>query len=205
MKEPVAFFATTAAAVLLAYATPALTQQAANIAGAIADTNRPPTDKDLDAQRKPAEMLTFAGLKPGDKVLEFVPGRGYVTRLLAKAVGATGHVYIANLPTFNEALKTGVDPIIASPAYGNVSKIEQPFNEIRTPSRWMWRGFRRTTTISRTWVSSPPTLTPWTGPFSRPSNPGGLICSVTMSRRPDPARAIRNRCTASIPKSSSRK
>jgi predicted methyltransferase len=133
MKQPIAFFATAAAAALLAYATPAVTQQAANIAGAIADTNRPQTDKDLDAQRKPAEMLTFAGLKPGDEVLEFVPGRGYVTRLLAKAVGTTGHVYTANLPTFNEALKTGVDPIIASPAYGNVSKIEQPFSEIRTP------------------------------------------------------------------------
>jgi predicted methyltransferase len=140
MKQPVAFFATVAAAALLSYSTPALTQQAAatasvpaNIAGAIADANRPQTDKDLDAQRKPAEMLTFAGVKAGDKVLEFVPGRGYVTRLLAKAVGTAGHVYGANLPTFNEAFRTGVDPIIASPAYGNVSKVEQPFIEIRAP------------------------------------------------------------------------
>ena len=139
-QKPVPFLATVAAAALLSYATPALTQQAAttasvpaNIAGAIADTNRPQTDKDLDARRKPAEMLTFAGVKPGDKVLEFVPGRGYVTRLLAKAVGTAGHVYAASLPTFNEALKTGTDPIIASPAYGNVSKIEQPFSEIRAP------------------------------------------------------------------------
>jgi predicted methyltransferase len=68
MKQPVAFFATVAAAALLSYSTPALTQQAAttasvpaNISGAIADTNRPQTDKDLDARRKPAEMLTFAG------------------------------------------------------------------------------------------------------------------------------------------------
>ena len=135
MKEFIAFFATVAAASLLSYSTPALTGEAAvpaNIAGAIADNNRPQGDVDLDARRKPAEMLAFAGVKPGDKVLEFVPGRGYVTRLLAKAVGAAGHVYSANLPTFNENLKTGVDPIIASPAYGNVSKIEQPFGEIRT-------------------------------------------------------------------------
>ena len=143
MKEIVAFFATVASALLLSYSTPALTQKAAttapapgasvpaNIARAIADTNRPQADVDLDARRKPAEMVTFAGVKPGDKVLEFVPGRGYVTRLLAKAVGTAGHVYAANLPTFNENLKTGVDPIIASPAYGNVSKIEQPFSEIR--------------------------------------------------------------------------
>ncbi len=54
-----------------------------------------------------------------------------MTRLLAKAVGTAGHVYVANLPTFNEAFRSGVDPIIASPAYGNVSKVEQPFSEIR--------------------------------------------------------------------------
>jgi hypothetical protein len=40
--------------------------------------------------RKPVDMLTFAGVKAGEKVLEFVPGRGYVTRLLAKAVGTAG-------------------------------------------------------------------------------------------------------------------
>jgi predicted methyltransferase len=104
MKRTIAFFATVAAAALLSYATPALAQQAAttgsvpaNIAGAIADTNRPQTDKDLDAQRKPAEMLTFAGVKAGDKVLEFVPGRGYVTRLLAKAVGTAVCRQSANL------------------------------------------------------------------------------------------------------------
>src|SRR5215472_4882600 len=145
MKEFIAFFAAIAAALLLFSSTPASTQQAAtpapapgasvpaNIAGAIADTNRPQTDVDLDARRKPAEMLSFAGVKPGDKVLEFVPGRGYVTRLLAKAVGGAGHVYAANQPTFNENLKTGVDPFIASPAYGNVSKIEQPFAQIGVP------------------------------------------------------------------------
>jgi predicted methyltransferase len=145
MKELVAVFAIVATGLLLSHATPALTQEAgttapglgasvpANIAGAIADTNRPKADVDLDARRKPTEMLTFAGVKPGDKVLEFAPGRGYVTRLLAKAVGTVGHVYVATQPSFSENLKTGVDPIIASPAYGNVSKIEQPFAQIRAP------------------------------------------------------------------------
>jgi predicted methyltransferase len=145
MKELRAFVAIIPTALLLSYSTPALTGEAAttvtapgaavpaNIAGAIADTNRPQSDVDLDVRLKPTEMLTFAGIKPGDGVLELVPGRGCVTRLLAKAVDPAGHVYSANLPTFNEALKTGVDPIIANPAYGNVSKIEQPFGQIHTP------------------------------------------------------------------------
>ena len=144
MKERIAAFAAVAATLLLSYSTPALTGEAAAtstvpdasvpaaaIAAAIADANRPEANVALDARRKPAEMLTFAGIKPDDKVLELVPGQGYVTRLLAKIVGLAGHVYAANLPTFNENLKTSVDPIIASPAYGNVSKIEQPFGELR--------------------------------------------------------------------------
>jgi len=131
MKERIAVFAAVAATLLLSYSTPALTGEA--VPAANADASRPQANVALDARRKPAEMLTFAGVKPGDKVLEFVPGGGYVTRLLAKIVGPAGHVYAANLPTFNENLKTGVDPIIASPAYGNVSKIEQPFDEIRAP------------------------------------------------------------------------
>jgi predicted methyltransferase len=143
MKERIAAFAAVATTLLLSYSTPALTGEAAAtatvpnasvpaaIAGAIADANRPQANVALDARRKPAEMLTFAGIKPGDKVLELVPGQGYITRLLAKTVGPAGHVYAANLPTFNENLKTGLDPIIANPAYGNVSKIEQPFGELR--------------------------------------------------------------------------
>ena len=79
-------------------------------------------------------------------------------------------------PLFNEALKTGVDTIIASPAYGNVPKIEQPFSEIGLPSPWTWRGFQRTTMTSRTWaVSSPLTLTPWTRAVFAALNPAVLI------------------------------
>lgn len=63
------------------------------IAAAVADASRPAADKARDAERKPAETLAFAEVKPGDKVIELAPGRGYYTRLLAKAVGPTGKVY----------------------------------------------------------------------------------------------------------------
>jgi len=208
MRQPIALFATVAAAALLSYATPALTQQTsvpANIAGAIADTNRPQTDKDLDAQRKPAQMLTFAGVKAGDKVLEFVPGRGFVTRLLAKAVGTAGHVYAANLPTFNEALKTGVDPIIASPAYGNVSKVEQPFSEIRAPEP-----------VDVAWISENYHDFKNMGQFSTDTNamdravfaalkPGGAFIITDYVAAAGSGTRYTQSLTASIPKSSSAK
>src|ERR1700704_7126751 len=90
-----------------------------DIAAAIADPSRPQANKDLDDKRHPAELLTFIGAKRGDKISELVPGGGYVTRLLAKVVGPTGHVYATNLPTLNERFKTGVNPIGAVPSSGN--------------------------------------------------------------------------------------
>ena len=62
-------------------------------AAALADPARPQADKDRDADRKPAEMLTFAGVKPGQKIGELIPGGGYFSRIFAKAVGPTGKVY----------------------------------------------------------------------------------------------------------------
>src|ERR1051325_3387730 len=73
---------------------PAFAQSASpTIAAAVADAARPDTDKGLDANCKLAETLAFAGVKPGMVVAELGPGRGYYTRLLAKAVGSTGKVY----------------------------------------------------------------------------------------------------------------
>ena len=122
-----------AAAALLMSTAPLFAAQAvpAEVSAAIADASRPQADKDRDAARHPAELLTFIGAKRGDKISELVPGGGYVTRLLAKTVGPTGHVYATNLPTLNERFKTGVNPIIADSSYGNVSVVEQPFGELK--------------------------------------------------------------------------
>jgi predicted methyltransferase len=123
-----------AAAALLTSAVPLFAAAVSpEISAAIADSSRPQADKDRDAVRHPAELLAFAGVKRGDKVAELVPGGGYVTRLLAKAVGPMGHVYATNLPTLNERFKTGVNSIVADSAYGNVSVVEQPFGALKFP------------------------------------------------------------------------
>src|SRR5690348_1193256 len=46
-----------------------------------------------DARRHAADVVTFAGLKPGDSVVELVPGQGYWTRIFSGVVGPKGHVY----------------------------------------------------------------------------------------------------------------
>jgi predicted methyltransferase len=68
------------------------------IAAAVADSTRPQADTDRDAARKPAEMLAFAGIKPGEKIIELLPGGGYFTRLLSVTVGPKGHIYALGFP-----------------------------------------------------------------------------------------------------------
>lgn len=65
----------------------------AYVSAAVADASRPAADTARDPERKPAEVLTFAGVKPGDKVGELMPGGGYYTRMLSKIVGPNGKVY----------------------------------------------------------------------------------------------------------------
>src|SRR5256886_16363759 len=63
------------------------------VAAAIADPGRPPQQLAHDADRKPGALLTFAGVKPGDRVADFMSGGAYFTRLFSRIVGKTGHVY----------------------------------------------------------------------------------------------------------------
>ena len=93
------------------------------IAAAVADPARPATDTARDAARKPAQIVAFAGVKPGDKVAEMMPGGGYFTRILAKTVGSKGHVY-ALVPTGFANRPGGLDALNALAAqYGNVTVV----------------------------------------------------------------------------------
>jgi len=79
-------------ALLASLAVAADTVPAAVIA-AVKDPGRPPTDIARDAERHPEEIVAFAGIKAGDKVVDLVPGSGYYTRVLSKVVGVRGKVY----------------------------------------------------------------------------------------------------------------
>ena len=54
---------------------------------------RPAADVARDANRKPDQIIAFAGVKSGMKIAELGSGGGYYTRLLSKAVGSSGKVY----------------------------------------------------------------------------------------------------------------
>jgi predicted methyltransferase len=109
------------------------------LAAAIANPSRPAEDVARDADRKPAETLMFAGIAPGEQIAELLPGGGYFTRIMSKAVGANGHVYAlvpapradapANTPDFAARVKA----LAADPAYANVTVVVEPFAQLKTP------------------------------------------------------------------------
>jgi len=62
----------------------------------VAAADRSEADRQLDAGRKPAELLTFLRVARGMRVLDLAAGAGYTTELLARSVGDTGTVYGEN-------------------------------------------------------------------------------------------------------------
>jgi predicted methyltransferase len=85
-------------------------------------TGRPEADKARDADRKPTEMLAFAKLKRGQVVVDYMPGKGYFTRLFSDAVGPRGAVYAVTDQLLIDRLKgkSLPPPVSGEPGRGNV-------------------------------------------------------------------------------------
>ncbi|RDS84961.1 methyltransferase [Dyella monticola] len=89
-----------------------------------------------DARRKITDIMIFSQVKPGQKVLELIPGSGYFTQVFSDIVGSSGHVY-ALWP--DEYVKVDGDEVapfekmVASPHYANVSVLKQPAAQLSVP------------------------------------------------------------------------
>jgi predicted methyltransferase len=89
----------------------------------MSNANRPAEDVARDANRKPAEMVTFAMIKPGQTVVDMLPGGGYFTRVFSQAVGPKGHVVALvsdQYAKMNPKAGTDITTLAAEPAYKNV-------------------------------------------------------------------------------------
>lgn len=121
------------AAAPLAAQMPAVTPA---LEAALADPGRPAADVARDAARHPGELLALAGIAPGQKVGDFMMGAGYFTRILARTVGAKGHVYgyqagefIAYRPAYADEQKAAVT------GYDNVTPLAMKLGEVAFPEK----------------------------------------------------------------------
>ena len=111
------------------------------IAAAVADPARPQADRDRDADRKPAECIAFAGLKPGQRIADLIPGGGYFTRIFSGVVGPKGQVFAVAPPKRPDAPPDRPEPsaavrtIAADPHYGNVTVSVEKVAELKLPEK----------------------------------------------------------------------
>jgi predicted methyltransferase len=109
----------------------------AYITGAIASSSRPDKDRDRDVNRKPDLVLAFAGIKPGQKVGELMPGGGYFSRLICQIVGPTGHLYTIGMTPTVKRDPPPPDAVTAAPvanACTNVTADTQDASALKLPT-----------------------------------------------------------------------
>jgi predicted methyltransferase len=94
--------------VLLALSVPAFAADPSAIEKSLANPARTEADRDRDVRDKPAEVLAFAGVKPGMTVIDMFSGGGYYTELLAGIVGPTGKVLAVNNIPYATYSKDGI-------------------------------------------------------------------------------------------------
>jgi predicted methyltransferase len=89
----------------------------------------------VDARRHGPEILSFAGVRTGDKVVDLVPGGGYWTRLFARSVGPSGHVFgVWPIEYEKENPEVAATYKATFHTYANVTVLEQPANTFAVPA-----------------------------------------------------------------------
>jgi predicted methyltransferase len=102
------------------------------IAAAVASPDRPAKDRERDEIRKPAEVLEFIGVRPGQTVVEYFAAGGNTAEILARAVGPKGRVYMHNPPWLLErpnAVKA-IDERLAGNRLPNVVRVDKPLDAL---------------------------------------------------------------------------
>ena len=112
-----------------AYVIPADTP--AHIRRAVESDARSAEQRARDVNRKPAETLTLIGLEEGDRIVEFASFGHYYTTILVDAVGASGHVYMIDMPWTDRFGGEGARAFDA--AHDNATYMQVHYNQMELP------------------------------------------------------------------------
>jgi len=106
----------------------ACSASAPNYTAVLTNPDRPVNERELDAARKPHEVLAFYGVKSGDKVADLWAGRGYYTAILSEIVGPSGLVYSQN-PTSRDE----INQRWKGAKFANVRVVDGAFEKLPLP------------------------------------------------------------------------
>jgi predicted methyltransferase len=93
----------------------------------LAQEDRTPQDRALDAGRQSADLLAYLDVRPGMRVAELGSGGGHFTELLARSVGRSGVVYAENPPSLLSRMTfaRAWGERLSRPANANVVPVER--------------------------------------------------------------------------------
>ncbi|HEY2683049.1 MAG TPA: hypothetical protein VGI93_06045 [Steroidobacteraceae bacterium] len=119
------------------------------IAAAVEDAARPANQVALDVWRKPGELIAYAGVKPGDRIADFMSGNGYFIRILSHVVGRQGRVYaflpIQQLANCAPEETAGTIALRNHTHYSNVKLLSMPAEHFSAPELldevWIVQGY----------------------------------------------------------------
>jgi len=106
----------------------ACSASAPHYSSVLTNPDRPANERELDAARKPHEVLAFYGVKSGDKVADLWAGRGYYTAILSEIVGPTGIVY-----TQNPSARDEINQRWKGAKFANVRVTDGAFDKLTLP------------------------------------------------------------------------
>jgi predicted methyltransferase len=160
-----------------------------SVLDALADPRRPAEQRELDTERQAARAVTFAQVTSGARVLDFMPGGGYFTRIFSDVVGPTGRVYaflpseqVAHCPAGEIA---GTRSIESDPSYRNVTVLTQSLSKFSIPGKldliWTSRNYHD---LHDSFLG-PADVAALNGAFFRALKPGGIFLVIDHAAEPN--------------------
>lgn len=110
--------------------TPRRAPSGSPVAQALAARDRPPEQVALDDNRGSAALLAFAGIEPGDRVLDLGAFEGYSSWLLSALVGPEGAVVAQNPASWVESSPAGPAMTALTAARTNVTHEAMDFDRL---------------------------------------------------------------------------
>jgi predicted methyltransferase len=131
--------ASTSIAILLAILAAPVSGKAApapvSISAAVAAPGRSADNVKLDEARKPAQVLSYLGLKSGMDVLDLFGANAYWAEITSAVVGPKGHVTVWNPSQFySDKRKASFDAFMST--HPNVSIVTSPFEAAELPKNY---------------------------------------------------------------------
>jgi predicted methyltransferase len=99
----------------------------------LAEPDRGPKDRALDAGRRPAELFAFGGVHAGSRVVELGAWEGYGAELLARAVAPDGKVWAVDPPDFDKYTHATWEERAKRSAFARIERVARSYDDPLPP------------------------------------------------------------------------